>query len=201
MKAILMSLMVVALVGGLVGGGMFAYFSDTETSTGNTFTAGTIDISINPETQIISNGTQQEFKPCEWGYLTITVTNDGQNPADVWKKIDGITGEQGTQSEPEEEAEQGGIILPTVDDFEFDLTVDGQVIISEENAVPLADVVGKYIYLGELAPGASIVVEQSFHLLDTGVPQNGLQGDIAIIDETFEARQVVGNPGTPSPLY
>jgi predicted ribosomally synthesized peptide with SipW-like signal peptide len=47
MKTVLMSLMVVALVGGLVGGGLFAAFSDTETSEGNTFTAGTMDLKVN----------------------------------------------------------------------------------------------------------------------------------------------------------
>lgn len=45
MKRILMSLMaIVLLVIGLVGAGTAAYFSDTATSAGNTFTAGTLDI-------------------------------------------------------------------------------------------------------------------------------------------------------------
>ncbi len=46
MKKILFSLMTVALVVGLVGAGAFAYFSDTETSAGNTFTAGTLDLEV-----------------------------------------------------------------------------------------------------------------------------------------------------------
>lgn len=44
MKKILISLMTIAMVGALVGGGVFAYFSDVETSTGNTFTAGTLNL-------------------------------------------------------------------------------------------------------------------------------------------------------------
>jgi predicted ribosomally synthesized peptide with SipW-like signal peptide len=44
MKAFLVSVIVIALMGGLVGVGLFAYFSDTETSTGNTFTAGEVDL-------------------------------------------------------------------------------------------------------------------------------------------------------------
>ena len=47
MKALLISLVAVTLVGGLVGGGLFAYFSDTETSTGNTFNAGILDLQLN----------------------------------------------------------------------------------------------------------------------------------------------------------
>ena len=34
------------LIIGLVGGGTYAYFSDTESSTGNTLTAGTLDLNI-----------------------------------------------------------------------------------------------------------------------------------------------------------
>ena len=44
MKKILFSLMAILLAVGLVGAGAFAYFSDTETSEGNTFTAGTLDL-------------------------------------------------------------------------------------------------------------------------------------------------------------
>ena len=44
MKKILFSVMTMVLVVGLVGGGAFALFSDTETSTGNVFQAGTLDL-------------------------------------------------------------------------------------------------------------------------------------------------------------
>lgn len=46
MKKIVLSALVIVLAIGLVGGGAFAYLSDTETSTGNTFTAGTMDLKI-----------------------------------------------------------------------------------------------------------------------------------------------------------
>ena len=49
MKKILFSLMTMVLVIGLVGGGAFAYFSDTETSTNNNYTAGTLDLEVNNE--------------------------------------------------------------------------------------------------------------------------------------------------------
>ena len=37
----------VAVVIGLIASGTWAVFTDTETTTGNTFTAGTIDIAVN----------------------------------------------------------------------------------------------------------------------------------------------------------
>ena len=46
MKKILVSLSIIGVVAALAVGGTIAYFSNTETSTGNTFTAGTIDLQI-----------------------------------------------------------------------------------------------------------------------------------------------------------
>ncbi len=67
MKKILLSFMTIGLVLALVGGGTWAYFSDTETSTGNSFTAGTLNLV--PST----NGTASV------GKYTVTAGGDGIN--------------------------------------------------------------------------------------------------------------------------
>jgi len=54
-KKIVLSALAIVLAIGLAGAGAFAYFSDTETSTGNTFNAGTLELKI-------SDG-----YPGEWG--------------------------------------------------------------------------------------------------------------------------------------
>ncbi len=54
MKKIVISLVVIGVVGVVAIGGTIAYFSDTETSTGNTFTAGTLDLGNIPQIAIIS---------------------------------------------------------------------------------------------------------------------------------------------------
>ena len=46
MKKILVSVSIIAAVAAVVVGATTAFFSDTETSTGNTFTAGSIDLKI-----------------------------------------------------------------------------------------------------------------------------------------------------------
>ena len=46
MKKILISVSIIAAAAVVVVGGTIAYFSDTETSTGNTFTAGSIDLKV-----------------------------------------------------------------------------------------------------------------------------------------------------------
>jgi spore coat-associated protein N len=52
MKKLLLSMMSVVMVIAMVGGGAFAYFSDTETSTGNTFAAGTLDLAMGPDSSV-----------------------------------------------------------------------------------------------------------------------------------------------------
>ncbi|OGI95305.1 hypothetical protein A3I84_01820 [Candidatus Nomurabacteria bacterium RIFCSPLOWO2_02_FULL_36_8] len=49
MKKILLSLSMIAVVGVVVAGATGAFFSDTETSTGNTFTAGAIDLKVDSQ--------------------------------------------------------------------------------------------------------------------------------------------------------
>ena len=99
MKTILMSVMAIAIVVGLVGVGTFAYFSDTETSTGNTFTAGTLDLAVgDPEDPgVFQNPWESveivvtDMKPSETHYAKETLKNVGNNPFKVWKMTTDIT--------------------------------------------------------------------------------------------------------------
>ena len=45
-KRIIISLSVIGLVAAIAIGGTMAYFNDTEVSTGNVFTAGSIDLKV-----------------------------------------------------------------------------------------------------------------------------------------------------------
>ena len=67
-KKILIGLMTLVLVIGLAGAGAFAYFSDVETSTGNTFTAGSIDLKIDNTCYL--NG--KPVEGCTWGLTDLT---------------------------------------------------------------------------------------------------------------------------------
>jgi len=75
MKRILVSLMVMALVCVLIGAGTFAYFNDTETSTGNPITAGTLNLV--PST----SGTGPA------GKYTVTAGGDGINGNVVFDRV------------------------------------------------------------------------------------------------------------------
>jgi predicted ribosomally synthesized peptide with SipW-like signal peptide len=51
-KKVLWLALALLLVAGMTGAGTFAYFSDTETSTGNTFTAGTLDLQVSDDSSV-----------------------------------------------------------------------------------------------------------------------------------------------------
>lgn len=55
-RRILMSVLAISITLALVGGATFALFQDTETSSGNTFTSGTLDLKIKDGNQVWSDG-------------------------------------------------------------------------------------------------------------------------------------------------
>lgn len=55
MKKIILSLSVIAVAAAVVVGATTAFFTDTETSTGNTFTAGAIDLTVDNESYVTDN--------------------------------------------------------------------------------------------------------------------------------------------------
>src|SRR3989344_4307781 len=107
MKKILLSLGMIVFVGAVVIGATGAFFSDTETSTGNTFTAGAIDLGVDNTSYYngaFNEGTSWEIdwdmseeiphqffnfadlKPGDWGDDTISLhvnNNDSYLCADV----------------------------------------------------------------------------------------------------------------------
>ena len=91
-KNILISLAVIGAVAAMAIGGTVAYFSDTETSTGNTFTAGTIDINLDPSggQAVKTVSGDLDLKPSEVGYTKAIITNVGTNPAEIWKHIGNV---------------------------------------------------------------------------------------------------------------
>jgi len=77
MKKILMSVLVIALVAVAVAGATGAWFSDTEESTGNTFTAGTMDLNIESGPGATSPVTFVDMAPGDVVSGTVAVKNIG----------------------------------------------------------------------------------------------------------------------------
>ena len=84
MKRILLSLSMIVFVGAVVIGATGAFFSDTETSTGNTFTAGAIDLTIDNESYVTNDAGVLVASPnTSWslGDLSDLGTNGGSGLA------------------------------------------------------------------------------------------------------------------------
>ncbi len=78
MKRILLGSMMIGLVAALVSGGVFASFIDTETSTGNTFAAGTMDLQIRDGGPWGDSGPAGGPADAEWT-LTCMKPGDGRS--------------------------------------------------------------------------------------------------------------------------
>jgi len=91
---------------GLVGAGAFAYFSDTETSTGNSFTAGTLDLKVDGQDDLnVAHVTVSDIKPADGnigiGSYNWTVKNTGSLPGLLWFEISPIVNQENGLEEPE----------------------------------------------------------------------------------------------------
>jgi predicted ribosomally synthesized peptide with SipW-like signal peptide len=83
MKKLLFTIMACVVCLGLVGGA-FAYFSDTETSNGNSFTAGTLDLAPG---SIYVTGETGYYTPYQSPVMTVTPGGDGVNGYVVFSDI------------------------------------------------------------------------------------------------------------------
>lgn len=222
MKKIIMSLAMIAAVGAIVVGATRAYFSDTETSTGNTFTAGTIDIAIdgkNPWQEKYSTG---DLKPCETGYMNFKIQNVGMNPVNVSKKLYKFVNNGGIMSEPECEAEKGVYANSNcsnntaVDDVQsqiiYDLYVEvfasenetnpiwWQAIYEDADNMSLTAVYGENggnsVELGMIPVGGYMKVSQSYHFACKA--GNQYQGDTLTFDMEIMGEQLTGEQGYAS---
>lgn len=216
-KKILVSLSVIGAVAAIAVGGTIAYFSDTETSTGNTFTAGTIDIAIDTENPWVRNYSIGDLKPGETGYITFDITNVGANPVNISKTLTNIAGTGGSatfpcaeqsgtlvSSEPECSAEGATANDNVATQIVYDLSVKvyrnagtsdliwWQEIYDATQNQSLTDVYGSsggnYVDLGMIPSGGHMIVTQSYHFNSSA--GNEYQGDTLSFNMTIQGDQL-----------
>jgi predicted ribosomally synthesized peptide with SipW-like signal peptide len=101
-RKILFSIMTIALVGALIGGGIYAYFSDVETSTGNTFTAGTLNLKVGDDDPTTVSINITDVKPTDTGTAATWLTkNIGSISGTLDVSIGSIVNNENTLTEPE----------------------------------------------------------------------------------------------------
>jgi predicted ribosomally synthesized peptide with SipW-like signal peptide len=106
MKKLLFAIMACVLCIGLVGGA-FAYFDDTETSYGNTFTAGTLDLKVdNQDDNNVVSINLGNMKPGDdTGYYKWCLKNAGSMPGKVSVTFSIVVNNENGVVEPETAAE------------------------------------------------------------------------------------------------
>lgn len=106
MRKILFSLLMITVVVSGVVAGTSAYFSDTETSTGNTITAGTLDLKVGGQDDpTVAHITLTNIAPAA-SYTTqrgqgFTLTNDGTIPGTVTATVKNLVDNENGCVEPE----------------------------------------------------------------------------------------------------
>jgi len=194
-RRILMSLLVIGAVVAVIGGATTAFFSDTDTSGTNTYSAGIIDIYVGGTTWE-EGFTLADLKPSETGWIEFRVYNPGGNDVVVWKKLT-VTNQWGGDHPESEDIEDPGDDINNLASWIFyDLYVRGQPIIHEDQLVRVDNVNTVWIKLGTVAAGGNMLVEQSYHLRPETT--NWAQGDE--MDFTIELLATQTNdPAGPIP--
>lgn len=114
MRKTLLALLGILLVAALAGAGTFAAFSDTEQSTGNTFTAGTLDLKINDSDQNVAF-TVSNVKPGDSGTITYTFKNAGSIDGYLTLKDISVYDEEGVNPESETNTDGLGDLSANMD--------------------------------------------------------------------------------------
>ena len=156
------------------------YFSDIETSPGNIFEAGTIDIEVNYQNPWMDE-IYLELTESNPEFIPHIITNVGENPAKIWEQILII----------EDPSFLGMSIV-------YDLSVNGEPVIDLYENIHLAEISEMWIELGILAPGESMEVVQSYHYITEWLEEYKSQfGEMIILNKNFFAQQVVNDSPPP----
>jgi spore coat-associated protein N len=207
MKKIIGLTIAALLIIGIVGAGTFAYFSDTATSTGNTFTAGTLVLSegttgsatnssygVTPAGGINGNvqfGLTNPVVPGSSGTITWTLNNTGNVPGTLTLVAATTFDQGGAPNAPEAAAETalGGVKgLDT-----------GIVVWVTRNGTDILGASAGYVAMSGLADALNLETDKAVtigtsfvYVLNWKVPitvGNEIQGDTANLNITFTLTQ------------
>lgn len=174
---------------GLIGGGTYAYFSDSEVSA-NTFAAGTLDLALNP-TEIID---VKNIKPGDTMFRTFNLTNDGT--LDI-KTVNLLTDYTVADAKGDNSEDFGKHIkvnfLWNIDKVSepiwsttlYDLQNASTELVQEKFWLVFWENRG-------LDVGTSDSFAVQFEFVDNGHEQNEFQGDALNLEWTFNAMQKEG---------
>ncbi|MDM5318127.1 TasA family protein [Fictibacillus sp. b24] len=189
-KTVSKGVMTAALGLSLMGGGTFAYFSDTF-ETKNTFASGTLDLSINPNAVVnIDN-----IKPGDEVYREFTFENKGS--LDIYQVLldTKYTVEDAKADNTDDLANHikvtimyntSSATVPVVE------TTLAQLKEQQPDLTAIDEFVGTTQRPDGIPPGEKEKMFVLFQFVDNGEDQNQFQGDKLQVDWTFNAKQAPG---------
>lgn len=210
MKKILISASIIAAVAAVVVGGTIAYFSDTETSTGNTISAGALDLTLNQTNGGTASAavTIADMKPSQTWYsgpITLEVFN---NPGKLYKHIvDNIVCDTGnSRTEPECGAEGGQWngtsctdgteknYLPEVTWFDLEVWVGPGAVPGEGQPQPICEDLDDTDCWKTIIPDGMVTVDDiASHWIYLGEYGEQLETNKVIIRQSFHMKAEAGN--------
>ena len=179
-KKILASIVVVGILALAIGWGTYSYFSDTETSSGNTFSAGTLDLKVDNKDDpldVFFNFTN--VKPGDSGSRSVVLSNAGTLNGKAYIHFKNVVDNRGTTPEPE----------PTPDEGELSKNLKIKVSNGTATVVEgfLYDIKCNSYLLGTIAGGGSLTVTIEWSI-PSGVG-NVIMGDSVTFDIEFSLVQ------------
>jgi spore coat-associated protein N len=183
-KKMLLSVLIIGVVATAAGAGTWAQFSDTETSSGNTLTAGTMDLQLSADgttyTQGIANALSiGDVYPGAEGQLTgaIHVKNSGTVPGKLTWASTFVSNDENGLTEPESNAGDTGDLIGNGE-------LSPYVTLSyyeEGSTIALDPVTGI-----ELPAGDDVTIVVKYVIADAG---NNIQSDKTAFDVVFTLNQ------------
>lgn len=178
-KKTLLSVLIVGVVATVAGAGTWAAFSDTETSSGNTFTAGTLDLKLNG-LDGITGFSIADVAPNDQGTAgTVNVKNDGTIPGNLIVSSANIVETENGMNDAEQavdftaDGELGSAITISI--------YDGANLLYQGSVAGLSGA-----DLGSLAGAEEKTLTINYAVSDAG---NEIQSDILAFDLVFTLNQ------------
>ena len=196
MKNFLFSLITVLLMVGMVTGATTAYFSDTETSTGNTFAAGTLDLNLDGGNTNVVKFTVSNMKPGDSQTGTWRVSNVGSIAGYLDLQNITQTHSAGTSTEPELAVENPDLgTLGSLLNIDLFIDTDNDGVLDSGETTIYSGLMGSlatdYNQNLSLVAGATNYITMIVSWPSSANDNKG-QGDTAQLDITFELGQTAG---------
>jgi spore coat-associated protein N len=217
MRKILALSVAALLVMGLVGGGTWAYFSDTETGSG-TFAAGTLDLTANGSNANVTLFTLTDIAPGDddgdSSIPTVALKNIGSVTSDLWVSMGTITNTQSANGTGEHTqvgtGELGGYVKMAIwidsnGDDSFNNGVDKWL--TSDNGTDTAlnpgdqfDYIDNYDTASwdtcweDLTQGDEVELHVEWEFTESDSDQNDAQGDSVSVGFNFELYQADYTP-------